>query len=94
MLAFGLTAEIGFQAVTNMAVSIALLPTKGLTLPFVSFGGSSLVTLGLASGILLNISKTSQHLSGSIVNNKVDMPRQKLFLRRRLHDASKASTLW
>ncbi|MGB0645873.1 MAG: putative lipid II flippase FtsW [Bradymonadia bacterium] len=57
MLAFGLTAEIGFQAVTNMAVSMALLPTKGLTLPFVSFGGSSLVTLGLASGILLNISK-------------------------------------
>jgi cell division protein FtsW len=57
MLAFGLTAEIGFQAVTNMAVSMALLPTKGLTLPFVSFGGSSLVSLGLASGILLNISK-------------------------------------
>ena len=57
MLAFGLTAEIGFQAVTNMAVSMALLPTKGLTLPFVSFGGSSLVTLSLASGILLNISK-------------------------------------
>ena len=57
MLAFGLTAEIGFQAITNMAVSMALLPTKGLTLPFVSFGGSSLVSLGLASGILLNISK-------------------------------------
>ena len=57
MLAFGLTAEIGFQAVTNMAVTMALLPTKGLTLPFVSFGGSSLVTLGLAGGILLNISK-------------------------------------
>lgn len=57
MLAFGLTTEIGFQAATNMAVSMALLPTKGLTLPFVSFGGSSLVSLGLASGILLNISK-------------------------------------
>lgn len=57
MLAFGLTAEIGFQAVTNMAVTMALLPTKGLTLPFVSFGGSSLVTLALAGGILLNISK-------------------------------------
>ncbi len=57
LLAFGITAEIGFQAATNMAVAVALLPTKGLTLPFVSYGGSSLVTLGAAVGVLLNISR-------------------------------------
>ncbi len=57
LLAFGITAEIGFQAATNMAVAVALLPTKGLTLPFVSYGGSSLITLGAAVGILLNISR-------------------------------------
>ena len=57
VLAFAPTAEIGFQALTNMAVTMALLPTKGLTLPFISFGGSSMVTLGLAVGILLNVSR-------------------------------------
>ena len=57
LLAFGITAEIGFQAATNMAVAVALLPTKGLTLPFVSYGGSSLVTVAAAVGVLLNISR-------------------------------------
>jgi len=57
LLAFGLTLEIGFQAGINMAVAVAMAPTKGLTLPFVSYGGSSLITLGLAVGILLNISR-------------------------------------
>jgi cell division protein FtsW len=57
MLAFGITAQIGFQAIVNMAVVTALLPTKGLTLPFVSYGGSSLVLSCAAVGILLNISR-------------------------------------
>ncbi len=57
LLAYGITAQVGFQAVTNMAVATALVPTKGLTLPFISYGGSSLLTVGLAVGILLNISR-------------------------------------
>ena len=56
-LAIGLTMFIGIQAVTNLAVVLGLLPTKGLTLPFMSFGGSSLLVNCSAVGILLNISR-------------------------------------
>ncbi|MGH7327561.1 MAG: putative lipid II flippase FtsW, partial [Polyangiaceae bacterium] len=42
-LAFGLSTMFGVQAIVNLAVALAILPTKGLTLPFVSFGGSSLL---------------------------------------------------
>jgi cell division protein FtsW len=54
-LAFGITAWIGIQAITNMAVAVALLPTKGLTLPLVSYGRSSLIVTMLAIGILLRV---------------------------------------
>jgi cell division protein FtsW len=56
-LAFGLTTLIGMQASANLCVVTGLLPTKGLTLPFFSLGGSSLVMTLFASGVLLNISK-------------------------------------
>jgi cell division protein FtsW len=54
--ALGLTSLVGAQALVNLAVVFGLLPTKGLTLPFVSYGGSSLMTLLGASGILLSVS--------------------------------------
>jgi cell division protein FtsW len=56
-LAVGLTSLIGLQALVNMGVVAGLLPTKGLPLPFVSFGGSALAVNMLAVGILLNISR-------------------------------------
>lgn len=56
-LGFGITAMIGFQAAINLGVVLGSLPTKGLPLPFVSFGGSSLVIDLMAVGILLNISR-------------------------------------
>jgi cell division protein FtsW len=56
-LAFGLSMLFGVQAVVNLAVAMAMLPTKGLTLPFISYGGSSLVVNAAAMGILLNISR-------------------------------------
>jgi cell division protein FtsW len=62
-LAFGLSAMFGVQALVNLAVALAVLPTKGLTLPFVSFGGSSLLVNAVAVGILLNISRQTEPAS-------------------------------
>ncbi|MBI4677876.1 MAG: putative lipid II flippase FtsW [Elusimicrobia bacterium] len=60
LLATGLTLNICLQAFINMSMSVGLLPTKGLTLPFISFGGSSLLATLVALGILLNISRQAQ----------------------------------
>jgi cell division protein FtsW len=54
--ALGMTTLIGAQALVNLAVVFGLLPTKGLTLPFVSYGGSSLLTLLAGAGVLLSVS--------------------------------------
>lgn len=55
-LAFGLTLLVGMEAFVNMAVVMGMVPTKGLALPFISYGGTSLVTTLAAIGILLNVS--------------------------------------
>ena len=62
-LALGLTSMIAFQALLNISVVLALLPTKGIPLPFVSAGGSSLLVGFLAIGVLLNV---SQHASARL----------------------------
>lgn len=56
-LAFGIATLFGVQSMTNLAVAMAILPTKGLTLPFLSYGGSSLLVNAAAVGILLSISR-------------------------------------
>jgi cell division protein FtsW len=63
-LALGLTTMVGFQAFFNISVVLGLLPTKGIPLPFVSYGGSSLLINLLGMGILLNV---SQHASSTHV---------------------------
>ena len=55
-VAVGLATLVGAQALVNFAVVFGLLPTKGLTLPFISYGGSSLMTLLGAMGVLLSVS--------------------------------------
>ncbi len=55
-VALGMTVLLGGQALVNLAVVLGMLPTKGLTLPFVSYGGSSLMTLLGGAGVLLAVS--------------------------------------
>jgi len=64
-IAIGISVLFGAQALINIAVAMSIFPTKGLTMPFVSFGGSSLLVCAAAMGILLSISRRSE--SGSNV---------------------------
>src|SRR5579884_2429045 len=63
LLAVGITVLLVGQALVNMSVVIGLLPTKGIPLPFISYGGSSLLMNLIAAGVLLNI---SQHATGEV----------------------------
>lgn len=54
-LALGVTAMVIFQSLINFAVVLGMMPTKGIPLPFVSYGGSSLLVMLLATGVLLNV---------------------------------------
>jgi cell division protein FtsW len=64
-LGFGITAMFGLQALVNIGVVLGALPTKGLPLPFVSFGGSTLVIDMFAMGVLLNISRAAPEPAGA-----------------------------
>src|SRR5678816_724508 len=65
LLSLGIVTSIVAQALFNMSVVLSLVPTKGIPLPFISYGGSSLVPTLAAVGILLNV---SQHASGTVGN--------------------------
>ncbi len=60
VLALGLSLTFGFSVFINMGVVMGLLPTKGLTLPFLSYGGSSLMMMGFLFGMLLNVERTER----------------------------------
>jgi cell division protein FtsW len=57
LVAFGVTTWIGVQALINIGVTVGTLPTKGITLPFVSYGGSSLLMALFGVGILLSVAR-------------------------------------
>jgi len=57
MAASGLVIQFGLQAFVNMASALHLIPTKGMTMPFVSYGGSSLIALAIAMGMLLALTR-------------------------------------
>lgn len=59
-LCFGIVSLIAFEAIVNIGVVSGLLPTKGLPLPFISYGGSALLFHLMAVGVILNIAKTSE----------------------------------
>ena len=62
LLAFGITASLGLQALLNMAVAVGLVPTTGVTLPFFSAGGSSLFATLVMCGFLVNVSRRVSHV--------------------------------
>lgn len=59
----GLLASVGIQALIHMASSTHLMPTKGMTLPFVSYGGSSLVAVGMTMGMILSFTRRQRKFS-------------------------------
>lgn len=65
LLATGITTWVAVQTALNIAVNLGIFPLTGLTLPFISYGGSSLITLLGAVGILLNISATSTPIAAA-----------------------------
>ena len=65
LLSLGIVTSIVAQAMFNISVVLSLVPTKGIPLPFISYGGSSLVPTLAAVGILLNV---SQHASGNVAD--------------------------
>lgn len=62
-VAYGMGLLIGFQGFINLGVNMGLLPTKGLTLPFVSYGGSSLLACFIALGLLLRVHHEMESLN-------------------------------
>ncbi|MFA6090815.1 MAG: FtsW/RodA/SpoVE family cell cycle protein [Candidatus Gracilibacteria bacterium] len=72
-VATGITTLILSQAFINIGVNLNILPLTGITLPFISYGGSSLLSLMLAIGVLLNISRTADF---SKVENKIGLFRR------------------
>ena len=60
-LGMGIVMMLGLQAVVNVGVSIGAFPTKGLPLPFISYGGSALIFHLMAIALLLNISKIQDY---------------------------------
>lgn len=71
MLALGLCLSLVIQAFVHMAVNVNLLPVTGLTLPFVSMGGTSLLFTGISLGIILSVSKYIETTAGEGVKDEV-----------------------
>jgi cell division protein FtsW len=65
LAAAGLVIELGLQAMINMMVNVQLAPSKGMTLPFISYGGSSMLALSIGMGLLLAFTRRNPYLTRS-----------------------------
>ncbi|HZF43991.1 MAG TPA: putative peptidoglycan glycosyltransferase FtsW [Sphingomonadaceae bacterium] len=65
LAAAGLAVQFGLQAMINMAVNVNLAPSKGMTLPFISYGGSSMIALSMGMGLLLAFTRRNPYLNRS-----------------------------
>jgi cell division protein FtsW len=65
LAAAGLVVEFGLQALINMMVNVQLAPSKGMTLPFISYGGSSMLALSIGMGLLLAFTRRNPYLTRS-----------------------------
>ncbi|HEY0628603.1 MAG TPA: putative peptidoglycan glycosyltransferase FtsW [Sphingomicrobium sp.] len=65
LAAAGLVIQFGLQALINMAVNVQIAPSKGMTLPFISYGGSSMLALSIAMGLLLAFTRRNPYLTRS-----------------------------
>jgi cell division protein FtsW len=65
LAAAGLVCQFGLQALINMAVNVQIAPSKGMTLPFISYGGSSMIALALGMGLLLAFTRRNPYLHRS-----------------------------
>jgi cell division protein FtsW len=65
LAAAGLVTQFGLQALINMAVNVQIAPSKGMTLPFISYGGSSMIALALGMGLLLAFTRRNPYLQRS-----------------------------
>ena len=65
LAAAGLAIEFGLQALINMAVNVQIAPSKGMTLPFISYGGSSMLALSIGMGLLLAFTRRNPYLTRS-----------------------------
>ena len=75
LAAGGLLAMFGFQSLIHIGSAINILPAKGMTLPFLSYGGSSLLSMAISFGVILAL--TRQRMRESIARTSINMRRSK-----------------
>jgi cell division protein FtsW len=88
LAASGLVTIFGLQATINMAVNLSLMPPKGMTLPFISYGGSSLISLGLSIGFLVAV--TRKRPRAEILDRIIDDAPSSTFARGSLFVGSRS----
>ncbi len=72
--ASGLAVQFGLQALINMAVNTGIAPSKGMTLPFISYGGSSMIALSIGFGLLLAFTRRNPYLRRSPYSVRLNRP--------------------